>query len=229
MKVVQSCPTLCDPMNYTIHGILQARIPEWIAVPFSRRSSQPRDQTQVSHIAGRFFTSWATRGASWEQKSVCLLLKWWVCGEVFKSAPDIWRGGNPSQELRVESTQTGKTSVVTSDCFVIFIWAENRGAAESPVDWFPGFLVPWLLDHLVYCKMRACMLCCSAMSSYLQPMDSQASLFMEFSRREYWIGLPFPPSGDLPNPGVEPMSPALAGRLFTTESLGKPCFNMNTT
>ena len=36
MKVVQSCPTLCDPMDYTIHGILQARILEWIAVPFSR-------------------------------------------------------------------------------------------------------------------------------------------------------------------------------------------------
>ena len=57
VKVVWLCLTLCDPMNYTIHGILQARIPEWIAVPFSRRSSQPRDQTQVSHIAGRFFTS----------------------------------------------------------------------------------------------------------------------------------------------------------------------------
>ena len=43
-------------------GILQARILEWVAFPFSRRSSQPRDRTQVFHIAGRFFTSWATRG-----------------------------------------------------------------------------------------------------------------------------------------------------------------------
>ena len=57
VKVAQSCPTLCDPMDYTVHGILQARILEWVAVPFSRVSSQPRDQTQVSHIAGRFFTS----------------------------------------------------------------------------------------------------------------------------------------------------------------------------
>ena len=54
VKVAQSCSTLCDPMNY---GILQARILEWVAVPFSRGSSQPRDQTQVSHIAGEFFTS----------------------------------------------------------------------------------------------------------------------------------------------------------------------------
>ena len=59
VKVPQSCPTLCDPVNYTVHGILQARILEWIAVPFSRGSSQPRDSTQVSHIAGGFFTSWA--------------------------------------------------------------------------------------------------------------------------------------------------------------------------
>ena len=57
MKVAQSCPTLCAPMDYTVHEILQARILEWVAFPFFRRSSQPRDQTHVSRIAGRFFTS----------------------------------------------------------------------------------------------------------------------------------------------------------------------------
>ena len=57
MKVTQLFPTLCDPMDYEVHGILQARILEWVAIPFSRGSSQPRDQTQVSHIAGGFFTS----------------------------------------------------------------------------------------------------------------------------------------------------------------------------
>ena len=50
-------------MDYTVHGILQARILEWVAVPFSTGSSQPRDQNQVSHIAGGFFISWATREA----------------------------------------------------------------------------------------------------------------------------------------------------------------------
>ena len=49
------------PMGYTVHGILEARILEWIAFPFSRASSQPRDLTQVSRIAGGFFTNWATR------------------------------------------------------------------------------------------------------------------------------------------------------------------------
>ena len=43
VKVPQSCPTLCNPMDYAVHGILQARIPGWVAFPFSRRSSQPRD------------------------------------------------------------------------------------------------------------------------------------------------------------------------------------------
>ena len=57
VKVGQLCATLCDPMDYTVHGILQARILEWIAFPFSRGSSQPRDRTQVSSIEGRFFTS----------------------------------------------------------------------------------------------------------------------------------------------------------------------------
>ena len=63
VKIIQSCLTLCDPMDYIVHGILQARILEWVAFPFSRESSQPRDQTQVSRTAGRFFTTWATRKA----------------------------------------------------------------------------------------------------------------------------------------------------------------------
>ena len=54
---LQKCPTLCNPMDYKVHGVLQARLLEWVAFPFSRGSSQPRDHTQVSRIAGRFFTS----------------------------------------------------------------------------------------------------------------------------------------------------------------------------
>ena len=56
VKVTQSCPTLCDPMDYTVHGILQARILEWVAIPFSRGSSQPRVQTQVSHVSLQLFS-----------------------------------------------------------------------------------------------------------------------------------------------------------------------------
>ena len=67
-EVPQSCLTLCDPMDCSppgssVHGILQARILEWVAISFSRGSSQARDQTQVSRIAGRRFNLWATREA----------------------------------------------------------------------------------------------------------------------------------------------------------------------
>ena len=67
-EVVQSCLTLCDPMDCSptdssIHGIFQARILEWVAISFSRRSSWPRDRIQVSCIAGRHFPIWTTREA----------------------------------------------------------------------------------------------------------------------------------------------------------------------
>ena len=104
VKITQSCPALWDPMDYTVHGILQARIPEldshsllqgifpaqgsnpglllcmwilfqlshqgsprmleWVACPFSSRSSLPRNQTVFFCIADRFFTNWAIREAS---------------------------------------------------------------------------------------------------------------------------------------------------------------------
>ena len=69
-EVVQSCPNLCDPMDCSvlgssIHGIFQARILEWVAISFARRSFQPRDWTLVSCIVGRRFTVWATREVNW--------------------------------------------------------------------------------------------------------------------------------------------------------------------
>ena len=67
-EVIQSCLTLCDPMNCSppgssVNGIFQAKILEWVAISFSRGSSRPSNQTQVSCIAGRRFTIWATREA----------------------------------------------------------------------------------------------------------------------------------------------------------------------
>ena len=67
-EVAQSCPILCDPIvcslpAFSIHGILQARIMEWVTISFSRGSSRPRDWIRVSHIGGRRFNLWATREA----------------------------------------------------------------------------------------------------------------------------------------------------------------------
>ena len=67
-EVTQSWPTLCNPMGCSppcssVHGIFQARVLEWVAISFSRGSSQPRDRTQISCVAGRRFTAWAIREA----------------------------------------------------------------------------------------------------------------------------------------------------------------------
>ena len=71
----QLCPALCDPMDCSlpgssIHGILQTRILGWVAIPFSRGSSRPKDPTQVSHTAGGFFTIWTTKQALLRMKSL---------------------------------------------------------------------------------------------------------------------------------------------------------------
>ena len=70
VKVTQSRLTLCNCMDHT----LQARILQWVAVHFSRVSSQPRDWTQVSCIAGGFFTTWATREARNDQEGLWILI-----------------------------------------------------------------------------------------------------------------------------------------------------------
>ena len=65
---------LCKPVDYTAHGILLARILEWVAYPFSRGSSQPRNQTAVSCIAGRFFINWAIKEAPLHSSGLLYIL-----------------------------------------------------------------------------------------------------------------------------------------------------------
>ena len=91
-EVAQLCPTVCDPvdcspLSSSIHGILQARILEWVAISFPRVFSQPRDQTQVSCIAGRCFNLWATRGVL---KMRPLLPKVRPSGVGLPETPGIW-------------------------------------------------------------------------------------------------------------------------------------------
>ena len=77
--MARSCQTLCDPMDCSlpgssIHGIFQARVLEWGAIAFSKGSSWPRDRIQVSCIAGKCFTIWATREATWVLEGSCQLV-----------------------------------------------------------------------------------------------------------------------------------------------------------
>ena len=156
--VTQLCPTLCDTMGCSLsvssaHGILQARILEWVAIPFSTGSSWLRDWTCVSCkslvLTGGFFTTCTT----WE-------------------TPGARRGC-----LRGRDTKLSKKFLPT--------------------------VVP-------------------------REIKFSVKLSVEFSRQEYWSGLPFPPPGNLPDPGIKPRSlrsPALAGRFFTTSTSGEPYFS----
>ena len=83
-SVTQSCPTLCIPMDCSlpgssVRGILQARIQEWVAVPFSRESSRPRDWTQVSYIAAGLFTTSITLEGPKRKESLVIKKRKWLC------------------------------------------------------------------------------------------------------------------------------------------------------
>ena len=85
---------------------------------------------------------------------------------------------------------------------------------------FLKYLTPTLKAHITQSESDVSQSCLTLTTPCT--ISHQAPLSMEFFGQEYWSGLPFPPPGDLPNPGIEPASPALAGRFFTTGPLGKP-------
>ena len=118
--VAQLCPTLCDPMDssmpaFPVQGSLQARILEWVAIPSSRGSSQVKDWTQVSLIAGGFFTIWATREA--QVGSLSLLQ------EIFLTQ-ELNRGFLPCRQILYWLSYQG--SPRTS------IWPNNPTAGHTP-------------------------------------------------------------------------------------------------
>ena len=108
--VTQSCPTLCNPMDCS-HGILQARILEWVAIPFSRGSSQCKDWTQVSGIAGRFFTIWAPREAQIVSKTTANLKSRMISKKDFSWMAVRWKRYVTSMSWASEGIQ------ITWQCF----------------------------------------------------------------------------------------------------------------
>ena len=117
VKVVQSCPTLFDPMDDTVYGILQATILEWVAIPFSRGSSQHRDRTEVSPITGGFFTSWAMREANISVS--CSFVSNSLMAHLVKNLP-------PMQETQVWSPGEGNGSPLQYSCLENS-WTEEPG------------------------------------------------------------------------------------------------------
>ena len=124
VKVAQSCPTLCNPIDYPVHGILQARILEWVAFPFSMGSSQLRDRTQVSRIAGRFFTSWATREAQeyWSRKP--------LSSPADLPDPEI-KPGSPALQADSLATERSGEPISPLSCTVVSDSATPRTAARQ--------------------------------------------------------------------------------------------------
>ena len=166
-------------------GILQARILEWVTVPFSRGSYSPRNKTQVSCIAGRFFTIWATRE---------VLSRWYE--------PEI-------TNLFIYPTLFYIT-IFNFLISILFFHPHNK----NTVSWQGR-------DYYLLC------MCVLSLFSHIQlfvtpwTVAHQSPLSMGFSRQEQWIGLLFPPAGNLPDPGIKPtslMSPALSGGFFTTSA-----------
>ena len=114
-EIAQLCPTLRDLMDCSlpvssVYGIFQARILEWVAISFSRGSSWPRDQTRVSHIAGRCFTLWATREATVRRK---LSLTWSVqwTSLCYSGMYLIWLLANHTAYLSHEEGHRSSTAV----------------------------------------------------------------------------------------------------------------------
>ena len=178
-KVTQSCPTLCDPMDCSlpgssIHGIFQARILEWIAISFSRRSFWPRDWTQVPCIVGRRFTVWATREvAEWRQQPKKYIL---MC---FDECIYLY---NHYHKSRFKIFPSFHEIVLYNLSIVPLCLAPKKH---------------WPFHH---CSFKYYM--CLVTQSWLTLCDltdcSLSGSSVRLSRQEYWHGQPFRPQGIFP-------------------------------
>ena len=142
--VAQSCPTLYDPRDCSlpgssICGILQARILEWLAKPFSRESSQPRDRTQVSRTVGRFFTGWATREArvvKQMQPNVIVKPRLQVCVFImhsFRRTSWRWRTERPKKRTYHILPWQCHVRIWCSELRpIVGLWVKNKRTTETP-------------------------------------------------------------------------------------------------
>ena len=138
MLVTQSCPTLCDLTGSSGHGILQTRILEWVAIPFSRGSSLPRDRTPVSCIAGMFFTVWATREGLSPLKSVQSLSHVWLFVTSRAAAHQASLSITSSQSfLKLMSIKSVMPSNLLDFYILLFIlqWHSSQSLLEPSQSW----------------------------------------------------------------------------------------------
>ena len=142
----ESRPVVSDslwPLNHTVHGILQARMLEWVAFPFSRGPSQPRAWTLVSHIAGGFFTNWDIRNAQ----------EYWSGYPIPSPAdlpdPGIKLGSPALQAFSLPTELLGKPFNYAGNCKIIF---QNGGNfVHSHQKWMRSPITPYHFS-IWYCQ-----------------------------------------------------------------------------
>ena len=173
-KSLQSCPTLCDPIDGSppgspVPGILQARTLEWVAISF----------------------------IAWKWKVKVKLLS---RVQLFTTPWTVAYQAPPSMGF---SRQEYWSGVPLPSLYILL---------DNPI------LCIW--KHVCVC-VCACETVTKSCLTLCDPMDCQISLSLEFSRQEYWKGLPFPSPGDLPDPGIEPKSSTLEADTLTFEPPGR--------
>ena len=130
----------CSPQGSSVHGILQARTLEWVAISFSTGSSGPRDRTQFSHIAGRLFTNWATREATTDGEKFLLNSTSIVLGILLEAL--VWNL-NVKWLMNITKVSYSLFAVVRSRSLV---WLCNPMDCSSP-----GFPVLHCLPNKLHC------------------------------------------------------------------------------
>ena len=180
----------CSPPGSSVRGILQPRILEWVTISFSRGSSQTRDQTRVSCISGKCFILWDTREAP----------------EFNSDDHYIYYCGQESLRINGVAIMVNKSlkcsTLMQSQKLIL-----SRKAIFKIAFWFHMYDVCALVPKL-----------CPTLGHFMI-VARQAPIPMEFSRQEYWSGLPFPSPGDLPKPGIFPNQGSNPGLLHFRQML----------
>ena len=156
VKVAQLCLTLCNPRDYTAHGILQARILEWGAFPFSRGSFRPRNQTGVSCVAGGFFTNLDIR----ETITEYIMLQFTVITRIISRSLNV---------PETESIHWGNNAILLlKTSFILMMWPCTQYVTKYPFMIESENQVRGYIEHSKHIYLRGCVpLVSQSLSSFL--------------------------------------------------------------
>ena len=221
-KSLQSCLTLCDPIDgsppgSTIPGILQARTLEWVAISFSNAWKWKVKVKLLSRV-GLFATPWSLPGFSVHGIFQARVLEW--VATAFSHTYFV-RSDRQNCFIFTCYLSTLLHMINTLKKVLYVIWLINSLMLLSlPLQlWFLLLQFSWFS---LYNRTQFCCLVIKTCLTFVTPWNvaHHTSQPMGFLRQEYWSGLPFPSSGHLPNPGIKPLSSASGWWFFTIELSG---------